>query len=213
LGVVGLCTVAGAAHAVDIDMSVSADGEVRCEGIVTGVVPCDLTGVGFPREITVTWSLDSAQLLNGYDLNVQWDPGELTLLSSSQLLPDSEPPDTNPFLVEPDPDDPQGSMAVVLLLESFQTTALFRMTFALAGSLPADGMADISWTPNGNGLSPAGVVLDNDDGAKIDVFVPEPVPALGRVGWLLLAAALVTIGAAAPRSPRRSSCAGALSRL
>ena len=69
------------------------------------------------------------------------------------------PPPHDPFQIEPDPDDPTGSQAVFTVIGLFSTTDLFSMSFRPTGSLPEDGMADVSWTPNGNGLSPVSVGL------------------------------------------------------
>jgi len=169
-----LCAIGAlpvASQAAQIKMKVTQGATVVCDNVTEGVVPCIFAAGG--GSITVTWSLDAPTTLNGYDLNVNWDPSELTLFSSDQLFPDSSPPDTIPFLIEPNPADPAGSAAAVLSLVSFQTTALFRATFLLpaASSLPVDCLVDVSWNPNGNGLSPGSVDLTNEDGASVDLGV------------------------------------------
>jgi hypothetical protein len=171
LAVCGLA-LAPTSHAVDIAMSVASGSTTLCSGITGGVQKCSVSGLA-GGTITVTWSLTSAQTLNGYDLDVSWDPAELTLLSADQLYPDSQAPNSIPFLVAPNPGDPAGSQAVVLSLVGFPTTALFRATFQLgaAGVLPQDCAADIAWSANGNGLAPGSVVLTNPTGAAVDVGI------------------------------------------
>ena len=77
-------------------------------------------------------------------------------------------------------------MAISLL--ALPTTSLFRLSFEVAPNVP-EGDADIWLFHNGNGLSPGSVVLENSDGAGLDIRTAE-VPALGWPGWLLLGVAL-----------------------
>ena len=162
--------LASPAWAVDVELAVSSvSNGTLCSGVVSGVGFCDTTSL-LDGEVTVLWSLDSEQLLNGYDLTVAWDASELTLLTCEQLYPDTQPPGTVGFLIAPcDADDPVGSDALTLSLTAFDTTALFSLTFGVAPVLVTDGLADVSWTPNGNGLSPASVVLTNTGGAGVDL--------------------------------------------
>jgi hypothetical protein len=155
-------------------MSVASGATPLCSGITGGVAECNVAGFA-GANVTVTWSLSSAQTLNGYDLNVSWDPAELTLISADQLYPGSQAPNTIPFLVAPNPADPVGSEAVALSLIAYSTTPLFRATFQLADgpSLARDCTPDLTWSANGNGLAPASVVLGNPGGASIDLEIPR----------------------------------------
>jgi len=175
--------LAAPAAAVDVEMSVDVAG---CTGYVSGVGVCDVTG---QTQITITWTLSSQQTLNGYDLALSWDPGELTLLDTAQLYPDT----ATPFAWVVEPSDPLASTALVISLVPGATTSLFALTFAVSAS-PADGQPDIVWSANGNGLSPASVVLDNPGGAGIDVTAVAPaVPALPPAGLVALALALLAV--------------------
>lgn len=161
--------LAAPALGVDIVMDVDA-GSVSCDGIAAGVGDCDVSGQA-PNQVTVTWSLSSAQGLNGYDLFVSWDPDELALVGSSQLYPDSLPPDTVAFLVAPDPLDPDESSVLTLSLANVSTTSLFSVTFDVVGTLSADCEADVWWSASGSGLSPGTVLLENPGGAGVDLAV------------------------------------------
>jgi len=168
--------LAGRAAAVDIEMSVDATG---CSGYVAGVGLCVLSEG--QSQITVTWTLSGQQTLNGYDLAVTWDSDELTLLSTAQLHPDT----AAPLAWSIEPSDPTNSRALVFDLLPGVTTSLFRLVFAV-DTAHEDGLADISWAANGDGLAPGTVVLDNGSGAAIDVAGPVAVPALPPAGLAIL---------------------------
>lgn len=165
-----------------------------CSGVSTGVTQCIVEG---GSTIEVTWSLSNQESLNGYDLEVRWNASALTLQSASQLFPDTGI--AEPWLVEPS--DPNASSAVAISLVASPTTSLFRLSFDVAINVP-DGDSDVFWFPNGNGLSPGSVVLENSDGAGLDIRTAE-VPALGWPGWGILGATLAWPAAA--RLRRRAS--------
>ena len=169
--VLGATLVGGPASAVDVALDISTSSETLCTGAVSGVTFCDLTDVA-EGEVTATWSLSGPEILNGYDLRVSWDDEELELLSCEALYSDVSGAVSLLF----DPcvtDDPSGSDVAAISLVGLETTALFRMTFGLTdlALCDTDGLADLSWTPNGAGLSPGSVVLTNPGGASVDVGV------------------------------------------
>lgn len=172
----GLAVPSGSAQAVDIEMEVeSTTAGVLCSGITAGVAACDATDLPSGEQVTVTLALDSQQNLNGYDLTFTWDDEELTLVSCENLYPDTQPGGTVPFLVSPcTANDPTGSDGITLSIVTFATTQLIQLTFELTAipGCDTDGLADVSWSANGNGLSPGSVVLDNPAGASADLGVP-----------------------------------------
>ena len=165
-----------------------------CSGVSTGVTQCIVAG---GSTIDVTWSLSNQESLNGYDLEIRWNSSALTLLSASQLFPDTGI--AEPWLVEPS--DPDASSAVAISLVAMPTTSLFRLSFEVASNA-LGGKQDLWWFPNGSGLSPGSVVLENSDGAGLDIRTVE-VPALGWLGWGILGATLAWPAAA--RLRRRAS--------
>jgi hypothetical protein len=170
-----LSAVAPAAHAaVNVRIAATTGGSPLCDGPLNGVSTCNPTPL-VGNQITITWTLDAATSINGYDFNVAWDPTELTLLSSAQLFPGSQPPNNIPFTIAPNPADPEGSQAVALSLVPFSTTTLLSMTFQRASTIPAEcGVhADVEWSANGNGIAPGSVVLLNPGGAGIDFVTPK----------------------------------------
>ena len=83
----------------------------------TGVCPSEA------QVVDVTWALQGPEALNGYDFEVRWDPTELTLLSPTQLFPDTGAP--HPF--NEAPSDPADSRAAVFVITAGETTGLFRL--------------------------------------------------------------------------------------
>ena len=164
---------AGTSDAAEIGLSAAqVGGPTLCSGVSSGLGRCPAPLTGSVTQIAVTIALGAPAALNGYDLNVGWDPGELALLAAEQLYPDAQPPGTIPFLVAPNPSNPTASEAVTLSLVPYATTTLVRLTFQTtqaASQMAGDCQADVWWTANGNGLSPAGVVLANPQGSAIDI--------------------------------------------
>jgi hypothetical protein len=157
------------ARAVNVQMTATTTDGTPCAGVIGGIARCAMANLPANGQITVTFSLPANTTLNGYDFNVQWDPNELTLVSSAQLFPHTQPPNTIPFTLAPNPADPLNSGAVALSLLPFATNTLFRMTFTMASTVGLDCQPDITWTPNGNGFAPSSVVVSNPAGASLDV--------------------------------------------
>lgn len=165
--------IAAPAGAVDVNVKFGT-GLAGCTNVTSGLASCDARLLDAGDLVTVTWSLSSAQTLNGYDFTITWDPEELTLFACDNLYPDTEAPGTEDFLISPcDGADPEGSDAVALSLVGFETTALFSLTFQVTefATCDTDGLVDFAWTPNGNGLAPGEVHLLNG-GAGGDLNVP-----------------------------------------
>lgn len=182
------------AGAAVISMDVDPPG---CAGFVAGTGTCE---VAPGTTLAVTWSLTAPELLNGYQLEIRWDPTELTLLGSTQLFPDSGTP--VPFTQQPG--DPSDSRASAFSFDPQSTLGLFRVTFQ-ASPAGGDGQPDVWWFPVGAGLSPAGVVLENPAGAAIDLTPTAlGVPALGLLGGLALALGMLLGGLALARAARRA---------
>jgi hypothetical protein len=199
LGILLALLVGSGASAVEIEMTVSGAAGTLCSGIVSGTQPCEvLSG----QVIDVTWSLDQQTLLNGYDLEIRWNPNELSLLSSTPLHPDTGT--AAPFVVEPS--DPTDSQALAVIFTAENTTQLFRMSFEVSPRYGIHG-ADLSWLP-ASGLSPGTLVLENDTGAAIDFRTANDfsdIPAMpewgrGLLGLLLLFAAGARLTLAAGRA-------------
>lgn len=191
LGAVGL--VSGMASAAVVEMSVEG---TACSGIDSGVQPC---AVSFGQTVVVTWQLDQQTLLNGYNLELRWNPDELTLLGSTPLHPDTGTP--APF--QEAPGDPADSAAFAIVFIAENTTDLFQVSFQAHPASEPTG-SDLLWFPNGNGLSPGSVVLENPAGAAIDFqrLVPPPeVPGLGPIGLCLLAGSIGALGRMTNRYP------------
>lgn len=176
-----LLGVAGPARAADVHVRMSAPA-TSCADVETGVVACE---VGGGEVFDAIWRLDSQQPLNGYDLEIRWDAGELTLVSATPLYPDTG---TAVAFLEA-PSDPESSSAIALSFVAQQTTALFSLRFEASPKAGPDG-ADLWWFANGNGLSPASAVLQNPEGGAWDLYdstSPPSVPIHG--GWIAAAAA------------------------
>jgi len=196
--VIALLVLGLAARAGAVTVEIEPD-EPGCGPYTAGVGACDVSARP-SGQITVTWALDTQTTLNGYDFEVRWDAGELTLVSAEQLHPDTATPLS--FVIEPS--DPDDSRALVLSLTGAFTKQLFRLTFEL-DRMAADGQADVSWFANGNGLSPGSVVLDNLAGAGIDFDGgPDavPVPGLRGVARMALGLGLGLAGATRARMRR-----------
>ncbi len=166
-----LLLLATPARAVDVVLSLDVGG---CTGAVTGVVECAaLDRVG--TQVIARWALDVPTGLLGYDFEVRWDPAELSFVSAEQLLPDTGA--AVPFVAAPfDPAESSAAAFVIPVpIPPPVTELLFEITFDLV-SLVDDGEADVDWFPNGAGLAPSEVVLDNAAGAGIDL-VTEATPA------------------------------------
>lgn len=175
------------ADAATLELDASRPG---CGGYTSGVGTCDVgDGIG---SIDVTWQLQAAESLNGYDLVVHWDPNEVILAAASQLYPDTGAP--LPWDSEP---NAPGDSAVVLSLTPATTTSLFRLTFTIQ-SLIHDEQADIWWTANGNGLSPGSVVLSNPSGSGVDLIAPSAVPTLMPLPLITLALLLAVSARSRP---------------
>jgi hypothetical protein len=164
-----------------------------CGPYAAGVGTCT---VGDPS-ITVTWELDATASLNGYDFEIRWDPTELALTDAKQLHPDTG----TPLAFLEAPSDPNDSRALVVSLTAASTMRLFELTFDVMPSAP-DGMADVWWFANGNGLAPGTVILENPAGAGFDLATtdampPPAVPASSSWGLGLLVGALVLLEARA----------------
>ena len=182
--------VPGLASGAEIQMSAPLQG---CGPVVSGIETCRVAPGSL---LDVTFALDAAQSLNGYDLEIRWDASELTFVSATQLHPDTGTP--GPFLEEPS--DPADSRAAVFEFDAEQTTQLFELRFQTAvGSL--DGQADLWWFPNNDGLAPASVTLDNPSGAALDVGpTAEVIPVLGVASRGLVALLLALAGCLVARS-------------
>jgi hypothetical protein len=183
------------AEAAIVAMSVDQQG---CGGYTSGTGTCEVVP---GSELSVTWALEAQETLNGYQLQIRWDPSELSLIRAVQLFPDTAPPVA--WTVEPS--DPNASVASAFRLPTpADTTLLFRLDF-LAIPSGNDAKQDLWWFPQGAGLTPGSVALDNPAGAGIDfTAVPIAVPSLSRWGSALLALALVALAAGVrPRVRRR----------
>jgi hypothetical protein len=193
LTLVAALGTARSAGAVDVSILVDAP-EASCHDLDPATRVCS---VDAPGEVDVVWSLDSQQLSNGYDLEIRWDPTALTLISATQLYPDTGTP--GPFLEEPA--DPGNSSAVVLSVVGLQTTALFSLRFDV---LPGGGEPgpDLSWFANGNGLAPAELVLLNPEGSDIYLGATPGVP-LGPAWPLALTLAALGVAQLRPPTSRR----------
>ena len=182
----------GLADAAVVSMITDAPG---CGTYATGVGTCTVSD----GSIAVTWALAAPESLNGYDFEIRWDAGELTLTGATQLYPDTATPLA--FLEEPS--DPNDSRALVISLTPASTVSLFRLTFEAQPSA-ADGMADLWWFANGNGLAPGTVILENPSGAGIDMRA-VPVPALNSPFRWVLAILMVALSPWLLASVRKSS--------
>ncbi len=182
----------GLASGAEIQMSAPPS----CGPVSAGVASCLVVPGSL---LDVTFALDAPESLNGYDLEVRWDDSELTLVSATQLHPDTGTP--GPFLEEPS--DPADSRAAVFEFDAIETTQLFRLRFETSfGAL--DGQADLWWFPNNNGLAPASVTLENAAGAALDIGpIDEAIPALGPTSRTIVALLLALAGTRVARSRLR----------
>lgn len=183
-----------AARAVVVSMTASPPA---CGGAVTaGTVACP---VDAGSSLSLVFALDAATALNGYQLNLRWDPSELSLLGASQLFPDAG----TPVAFTSAPGDPAASVASAFVFpDPAVTTLLFQLDFQ---ATPAgdDGQPDVWWFPQGAGLSPGSVVLENPAGAALDVTPAPVVPALPGALVPLLLAGLLAGGARRLPAARR----------
>lgn len=185
LAAVLCCPLAGPAAAVDVTIVTSAPG-TSCPDVAEGTGTCEIAA---STQFDVVWQLDSQQSLNGYDLEIRWDASELTLISATPLYPDTGSP--VPFLEEPS--NPDASSAVALSVVALDTTQLFSLRFEASPGASPDG-PDLSWFANGNGLSPASVVLLDPGGGAWDFYDASGMPVVPVGGGWLLAAALLVAG-------------------
>ena len=151
-------------------------GTARAVGIA--VTP-PTSGPG--SEITFTIALDASTPINGYDLTITWDSGELAFLSATELSGlgfDSAPLGVTAA----------GERVATFELSAVAATALFSVTFDVLPVALQDGFADFSvfvGLANGSGLIPG--AIDNPAGVGYDV-VPEPhTGSLLALGLIALA--------------------------
>lgn len=136
-------------------------------------------------QLTLAIGLDSAPTLNGYDVTIAWDAGELGFLSATPVAGLA-------FSPAPNAGQSAGTRVASLSLSGVLTAALFSVTFTVLGNTQ-DGLPDFSVyvdaLANGSGIAPGSLSLANPTGAGIDV-IPEPGShALLALGVLLVAAA------------------------
>jgi hypothetical protein len=156
----------------------AAAGPARAVGIA--LAP-PVLGPGSQIEFTVV--LDAPTSINGYDLTIAWDPGELSFLSATELTGlgfDDAPP-----LVGA---DPAGERVAAFELTAVSASDLFSVLFDVLPGALADGDSDFSVfvaPANGSGLIPG--AIDDPAGIGYDV-VPEPCTgALLGLGLIALA--------------------------
>lgn len=132
-------------------------------------------------QITFTVALDASTSINGYDVTVAWDAGELSFLSATELSGLG-------FDVAPPGSIPAGERVATFELAAVSATDLFAVSFDILPGVLADGAYDFQvfvGPANGSGLIPGSI--DNPAGAGFDV-VPEPGSgALLALGLLALA--------------------------
>jgi hypothetical protein len=136
-------------------------------------------------QLSFAIGLDAATAINGYDLTIAWDPGELAFLSAT-------PVPGLAFSPAPNGSQSTGTRAASITLLAVQTDLLFSVSFDVLGNLP-DGLVDfevfVDALTNGSGIAPGSLSLANLGGAGIDV-VPEPASgALLGLGLAAVAAA------------------------
>lgn len=136
-------------------------------------------------QISFAIGLDAAPTINGYDVTIAWDAGELGFLSASPVAGLAFSPAPNAGLSA-------GTRVASLSLSGVQTAALFSVSFDVLGN-SEDGLADfrvfVDALANGSGIAPGSLSLANPTGAGIDV-IPEPgTHALLALGLGLVAAA------------------------
>lgn len=124
-------------------------------------------------QITFVVALDATSVsLNGYDVSVAWDAGELAFVSALDLSGLG-------FDTAPVGAASAGERVAALELAPVVTGSLFQITFQVLGA-SVDGLADFSVfvdaLQNGAGLAPGSLALANPSGAAIDV--PEPAGLL-----------------------------------
>jgi len=132
-------------------------------------------------EITFSVALDTSTPINGYDVTIAWDAGELAFLSATELSGLGF--DTAPLGVTA-----AGERVASFELSAVVATALFSVTFDVLPVALQDGFADFSvfvGPANGSGLIPG--AIDNPAGVGYDV-VPEPhTGSLLALGLIALA--------------------------
>jgi hypothetical protein len=132
-------------------------------------------------QITFTVALGASTSINGYDVTIAWDAGELSFLSATELSGLG-------FDVAPSGAAPAGERVATFELAAVTATDLFEVSFDILSGALADGAFDFTVfvaPANGSGLIPGSI--DNPAGAGFDV-VPEPGSgALLALGLLALA--------------------------
>jgi hypothetical protein len=155
---------------------VSLAGPARAVGIT---LASPTSGPG--SQITFIVALDAASVINGYDVTVAWDAGELSFLSATELSGLG-------FDAAPSGATPAGERVAAFELLAVATTDLFSVSFDLLPGVLADGAYDFAvfvGPANGSGLIPGSI--DNPTGGGFDV-VPEPGSgALMALGLIALA--------------------------
>jgi hypothetical protein len=132
-------------------------------------------------QITFTVALDAPTSINGYDVTISWDAGELSFLSATELSGLG-------FDAAPSGSTPAGERVATFELTAVAATHLFAVSFDILPGALADGAYDFQvfvGPANGSGLIPGSI--DNPSGAGFDV-VPEPNSgALLALGLIALA--------------------------
>ena len=134
-------------------------------------------------QLSFAIGLDAAATLNGYDVTIAWDAGELGLVSATPVAGLT-------FSPAPNASQSAGTRVASLSLSGVLTAALFSLSFDVLGNTK-DGLADFRFfvdaLANGSGIAPGSLALANPTGAGIDV-IPEP-GSLALLGLGLVAAA------------------------
>ena len=137
--------------------------------------------LGPGSQITFTVALDAPSSINGYDVTVSWDAGELSFLSATELSGLG-------FDAAPSGATPAGERVATFELAAVAATDLFSVSFDILAGVLADGAYDFEvlvGPANGSGLIPGSI--DNPTGDGFDV-VPEPSSgALLALGLIALA--------------------------
>jgi hypothetical protein len=133
-------------------------------------------------ELSFEIGLDASTAINGYDVTIAWDAGELAFLAAT-------PVPGLAFSPAPNGGQSGGTRAASITLSAVQTDLLFTVSFEVLGNL-ADGLADfevfVDALTNGSGIAPGSLSLANPGGVGIDV-IPEPASgALLALGLALL---------------------------
>jgi len=150
---------------------------IRIEGPTSGPI---VSGVGVENpavgaSIAFTVSLDAPTSINGYELDLAWDPAELAFLSAVDLSGLG-------FDVAPVGATPTGERAAAIELAPVFTSPLFQVTFEVL-AVVRDGLADVRVFATSAGIAPGSLSLDNG-AAGVAIAVPEPGP-LALLGAVL----------------------------